>query len=255
MLVLMPMLTSAQRNFSANQIETLKLAIDEFVGYDQYNSAYFTTNNVLVKFSSSERLEYHNLSKGRISHVDISNPLMIVVFYADFNTIVFLDNQLNLIREIDFNANESRLVVAAAGLAEQNKLWIYDSVLQQLMLYDYANNRFRMLSAPLVNGIEYFETTLTSFKWIDRAGDVFSCNVYGEIKSFGKMPEYNHVMFATDNTLFFTDNGKLFFTDLAKNEVTAVPGVGNSVSKFYYKDQILAIFTNTGLTKFQITLP
>src|SRR5690606_9377326 len=124
-----------------------------------------------------------------------------------------------------------------------------------LMLYDYTNNRFRMLSAPLVNGIEYFETTLTSFKWIDRAGNVFSCNVYGEIKSFGKMPEYNHVMFATDNTLFFTDNGKLFFTDLAKNEVTAVPGVGNSVSKFYYKDQILAIFTNTGLTKFQITLP
>lgn len=255
MLFCIPMAISAQPNFSANHIETLKLAIDDFIGYDQYGSSYYIKNNVLVKSSENSKLEYNNLTKGRISHVDITNPLMIVIFYADFNSVVFLDNQLNVIREIEFSKVRDQLLVGGGGLAEQNKLWLFDSQMQQILLYDFAGNQFRTLSIPLRNGIDYYETSLTAFKWIDRSGQVFSCDVYGEVKSVGKMPKFDSVRFATDNSVFFTESGKLYFTDFTKDKIIDIPSVGNSVSKFYYKDQILAIFTTSGLTKFQITLP
>ncbi|MGZ4100177.1 MAG: hypothetical protein ACXVNM_14925, partial [Bacteroidia bacterium] len=69
---------------------------------------YFTTDNIgnvytvkddeLVKYLPTGKffLRYSNLKLGNITTVDATNPLKLVLYYRDFQQIVFLDNQLSL---------------------------------------------------------------------------------------------------------------------------------------------------------------
>jgi hypothetical protein len=70
-------------------------------------SAFFTTDNIgniytvngdqISKFSPNGDLLkiYSNKKLGKISSVDASNPLRIVVYYKDFARVVLLDSQLS----------------------------------------------------------------------------------------------------------------------------------------------------------------
>jgi hypothetical protein len=254
-LLLLPALLVAQPNLSANHIEDVVITLDDFIGYDQYGSFYYIANNVFVKQTADTKIEYSNVEKGRIARADVTNPLMIVLLYADFNTVVLLDNQLNEITEINFSDTEQQIVVQAVGLAEQNRLWIYDSVTQSIFLFDYARSNFRSLATPLSSGIGYYETTLTDFKWIDEAGSIYSIDIYGDVQKLGIIARFDKVAFASETAILFTENGKIFYCDLLKKDAILIPDVGNSVSKFYYKDQILSIFTKEGIKKYKLNLP
>jgi hypothetical protein len=52
--------------------------------------------------SARETFVYQNFSLGKITKVDLQNPLKIVLFYENFNTVVTLDNQLNEIQKSIF---------------------------------------------------------------------------------------------------------------------------------------------------------
>ena len=64
-------------------------------------------------------------------------PMDTVLFYEDFNTVIFLDNQFNEIQKINLSESLPSLAVTAIGNASQNRLWIYDNLNQQISLYDY----------------------------------------------------------------------------------------------------------------------
>ena len=80
-----------------------QLTCDIFLGFDNQKSIYSLKNNILTKNSDGITYQYNNLSLGKITNVDFQNPLQIVIFYKNFNTVVLLDNQLNEIKKIDFN--------------------------------------------------------------------------------------------------------------------------------------------------------
>src|SRR5690349_15983847 len=66
-----------------------------YVGFDGLGNNYYIKNNVFIKQNETQTWEYKNVALGKITSVDYVNPLKIVVFYEDFNTIITLDNQLN----------------------------------------------------------------------------------------------------------------------------------------------------------------
>jgi hypothetical protein len=70
---------------------------------------------------------------GKITKVDLQNPLKIVLFYESFN-VAPLDNQLNEIQKINFSSNANPIVITATGIASQNQLWVYNSLNQQIGL-------------------------------------------------------------------------------------------------------------------------
>ena len=89
----------------AVKINSINLDADQFLGYDQFGFYYTIKNNVLSKTKDIQSLEYKNISLGKITKVDLQNPLKIVLFYENFNTVVMLDNQLNEIQKINFSEN------------------------------------------------------------------------------------------------------------------------------------------------------
>jgi hypothetical protein len=78
---------------------------------------------------------YSDKSLGTISKLDVRNPMKILVFYRDFNTVVFLDNMLN--------PSGDRLVLENLGIQRaydacasfDNGFWVFDSDALQLLRF------------------------------------------------------------------------------------------------------------------------
>ncbi len=229
---------------------------DAFVGVDKFGYSYFISNNAFIKFKDQETIEYKNVTLGKIRRVDIANPLLIVLFYENFNTAVLLDNQMNEIKQINFSEIKGNSIVAnAVGLASQNRLWISDNMTLQLGLYDYSRNIYQTLTTPLQSDFSWYQTNYNNFTWIDDNGHGFRCDVFGKIVNLGELPAFSQMQFIADNTFVYSDGHEIFLQDLGKKPIKIYTDVNKTAFNFYYKDQILSIFTTAGITNYQITIP
>ena len=231
---------------------------DDFLGYDSFGYAYQIKNNVFSKVKEKELFEYKNVSLGTISKVDLRNPLKIVLYYEDFNTVILLDNQLNKITEINFSMNNTPIVVSAIGMSAQNQLWIYNALNQQIGLYDYLKNEYKIVSTPLTETIKYYLTDFNTFYWIDKKNNWFSCNIFGKTTSLGKIPDFDSIEIINDHQYLFSKANLLYFKDIASpdtNGFSEIEVFEKSLNKFCYKEQILSIFTAKEIRNYKIVTP
>ncbi|MBD3583188.1 hypothetical protein [Flavobacterium selenitireducens] len=227
---------------------------DWFVGFDNLGANYFVTDNTFYKEKERKLLQYQNISFGKIARGDLINPMNLVLFYKDFNAVVFLDNQLNEIRRINFSDFPEPLTVTAAGNASQNRLWIYNSINQQIGLYDFLKNTVLYLAQPIKGDIVHYETNFNHFYWIDDSGNRFSCDLFGKIISVGKFPVEPRTQFISDTSILYLKNKELRHFSLDGNTEQLVDLGEKSVLGFWYGAQNLAIFTSEGISLYKLKL-
>lgn len=246
-LTLNPALISQYKNIS-----------NEFLGYDSFGYSYKIANNVFSKTKGNEIFEYKNVSLGKLTKVDLQNPLKIVLFYEDFNTVILLDNQLNKVTEINFSQHADPIVVSAIGMSTQNQLWIYNTLNQQIGLFDYLKNEYRTISIPLTESIQYYQTDFNTFYWIDKKNNRFSCDIFGKTTSLGKVADFDKIFIVSSSQYLFSKNNLLYFKGFDKSNIEAVSEIKilqKTFDNFYYKDQILSIFTATDISNYKIVTP
>jgi len=79
---------------------------------------------------------FNNVRKnGKVSYIDVSNPLRVLLYYKDFSTVVVLDRLLNVRSTIDLR-KQNIFQVQAIGLSYDNKLWLYDELEHKLKKID-----------------------------------------------------------------------------------------------------------------------
>ena len=127
-------------SFSQNQQK-----IDS-IGTDIFGALYTLKNNTLFKSVDDSTIDYLNLSLGDIATVDIINSREIVVFYRDYNAVIILDNQLNLITQIQF---AQTILFVNKGIV--NNLWRYNDTQNILELYDYKSRKVTSSSQVITN--------------------------------------------------------------------------------------------------------
>lgn len=231
---------------------------DKFLGYDAFGYSYQITNNVFSKIKDKEIFEYKNVSLGKITKVDLQNPLKMVLFYEDFNSVVLLDNQLNKITEINFSQNQTPIVVSAIGMSTQNQLWIYNTLNQQIGLFDYLKNEYKTVSIPLTESIKYYQTDFNTFYWIDKNNNWFSCDIFGKITSLGKIADFDKIEIINTSQYIFSKDSLLYFKGIGKSNpevISEIKILEKTFDNFYYKDQILSIFTSTDISNYKIVTP
>ncbi|WP_264552461.1 hypothetical protein [Flavobacterium sp. N2038] len=239
-------------------ISKLKTDVDEFVGYDSFGYKYQILNNVFSKIKGSEIFEYKNVSLGNITKVDIQNPLKIVLFYEDFNSVVLLDNQLNKMTEINFSQNTIPIVVSAIGMSTQNQLWIYNTLNQQIGLFDYLKNEYKTVSVPLTESFKYYQTDFNTFYWIDKNNHWFSCDIFGKISNLGNVSDFDKIEIIDSQKYLFSKANLLYISNISKSNMRTISEIEileKSFDKFYYKDQILSIFTDKEIVNYKIVTP
>jgi len=116
------LLSSHQDKVQINQIH-------DYFSVDPLDNIFVVNNSELIKFNSQGEkcASFSNSMLGSISHIDVTNPLRILLFYNDFNQILFLDRKLTEIgNEIDlyeYSDNETELICSSAN----GGFWIYNS--------------------------------------------------------------------------------------------------------------------------------
>lgn len=244
-----------EQNLKVVPLSKQQIDADTFVGFDGMENFYYIKNNVIFKKNKTESWQYKNISLGEITKIDIQNPLKIMLFYENFNTIILLDNQLNETQKINFSEKDVPIVTTATGIASQNRLWIYNSLTQQIGLFDYLKNTFQSITPFIQGNLKYYESDFNTFQWIDDKLNRYSCDVFGKITTLGKVAEFDQIQVIGNLIIVFSKDKKLILQDVSKNRIFTIENVEKSFNNFFYKDQILSIFTNQEISNYKITIP
>lgn len=113
-----------------------------FFTADGLNQIYYVNaDNEIVKFNcnDSTSITYSNYSLGTPTSIDVSNPLKILVFYKDQQTIVILDNELSAISTIQLKGNFNGINYQPAAICKlegTDHIWMYDELSRKLIRLD-----------------------------------------------------------------------------------------------------------------------
>ena len=198
---------------------TLTLRVQAgFAAADNLGFIYLITRqNAIEKYSPDGRLlsRYTNNRLGIASSLDVTNPLKVLVWYADFRTVVFLDRSLTLLGELNLSAAgfpEVRTIAAA----QDGNLWFYDEIRFQLrkispegagLLESQALNQLLdgrlQIGCLRDNGNEVLAAdTTTGLLWFD---------IYGQFQKL--MPRKNIADFQLEQDRLIYPEGGLLHID------------------------------------------
>lgn len=232
---------------------------DRYIGKDVFEWQYTITSNTLRKSKSREYVEYKNLSLGNIERVDILNPLQLVIFYENFNTVILLDNQLNEAARINFSnqpdPQQAPLIAGAAGLAAQNRLWIFDINTQRLGLYNMVAKEFKPLTPPFTEGIKYYHTDYNYFYWIDSNNRFYISNMFGKINYIGNIPAFDMAQVISQDNLLLKKDNNLYIYNTQSESLRQISIVEKSFESFHFAAQILSIFTDKVINQYKVIIP
>jgi len=129
-------------------------------------------------------------SHGRLTSIDVSNPLKVILFYRDFRTIVVLDRFLNPVNTIDLR-QQNIFQVKAVCTSYDNNLWVFDE--QESKLKKVAEDgRILSETTDLRQALDEVPTPVALFDQdgfvyaYDPARGMFVFDYYGAFK--GKQP-------------------------------------------------------------------
>jgi hypothetical protein len=245
----------SQKEIETKLIDSLEVKADTYIGRDNLKNDYFSFKNVIKKRNSSQEYEYQNLSLGKIKGICITNPLQIVVFYEDFNSLVLLDNQLNETQQINANRFETPVKIEAYGLASQNQVWLYDGFLQKISLYNFKTDTNKTISTPISGKIKDYHSDYNYFYWTDESNTLYSISLFGKIKNVGVIPEYDDIQIIDESKIILKKNNELTFIDVNMQLVQKISLIEKSIDNFFYTNGILTIFTFSQINNYKIELP
>jgi hypothetical protein len=233
---------------------------DRFIGLDNYKNSYFIKDRVINKQGPDGSFRFNDLQLGRITSVDIINPLKIVAFFQDTNTVVLLDNKLNEIERINFNNLPQFLNVSTATNAGSNSLWLFNVDTQQLELYNYGSKVQTVVSQPfagrLISQASNFNYCFTLTEKKLRA-----FNRYGSILNEMPSEGYEKIIQQNENLIALKENTLYYLPDFAKrNDAILREAKKLEVPEMQIKDlqlinDFLYIYDGKYLHTFKLTIP
>ena len=171
------------------------LAVQTYIGTDVYHNNYFIEEMAFYKKGPDGDYVFKDFSLGAIEKIDIINPLKIMLFYQQTNTVVFVDNRLNEVERISFNSMQDFVNISAAGNAGNNRIWLFNVDTQQLELFDYRLERKLQTSLPMEGNLIAMASNF-NYCYLLFEDTLITYNVYGSFLS----------EVAVDNGSFITQN-------------------------------------------------
>jgi hypothetical protein len=220
-------------------IDSLTFQGDRFWGVDIYDRFYFSEKNVFYKTENKQKFQFQDLQLGDLESVDLLNPLKILLFYKEANTIVILDNRLNEINRINFGVISDFKTVDFVGVSKDNLLWIFNADIQQLELFDYQKELTQNTSLPINQEILHFKSNY-NFCWFQHSDSFTKYNITGSVVdrfslkgviSFATFK--NQVMVQTESSLNLFEKDSHQRTPFKKPKIT--------FNQFYFNAQNLYI--------------
>jgi hypothetical protein len=204
----------------------ISLKADHFYGVDDFNNIYYSTNNVFYKTPNADNTatqpqQFYDVQLGELTTVDLINPLKILLFYRDTQTIVLLDNRLNESLRINLASLKPYRYFEFATLAGERRFWLYNMDLQRLELFDYLNDKL-IWSSPVIK--DKVRTMLSDYNYCHLITDkgIASYNNYGSRTAYLNLPNISLADYDFEELLVLQNNnykGYKFTSDYRFEEV------------------------------------
>ncbi len=230
------------------------LATDTFVGVDEFESMYYIQDNILYKKTSKQIFSFSNIDSGKLTSVNIQNPFKVILFYADFNAAIILDNNLNeLTQKIDFTKETLFNNVSFVTGASQNNLWLYAND-NKLHLYDYQGKTELLQTQAITFYDPNFLpiSIISTYKnvWILSKTEILEFNEYGIYTK-----SYNHEeadqIFPFQKGFVYIKNGSLFY----QNVSSIIPiklDLDDNIESIYINSSYIFTFDGKSVYQYQI---
>ena len=248
--ILFPILVCSQE---ITLVETTPLDVNTFVGIDSYNDTFYIKDQILFKKTSKSIFNFKDFQLGEIYSVDIVNPMNIVVYYQDFNTVVLLDNKLSEIERINFNNIFEFINSSQATLAANTSLWVFNMDSQQLELYNYRSNTKILVSQP-INGEVLSIASNFNYSFILTEEKIRAYNIYGSLLAEIKNEGFQKIVQLNENLIAIKDN-ELYYIDKETREITKIKSPEISIKDLQLTQDFLYIYNENKISTFKLTLP
>lgn len=171
----------AQTTIEPILIDSIALQTDYFAGLDQHNNIYHVNENTLYKILEDTTINYQNFQLGKIAKVDPFNPLKIINYYKDLNSIIILDNRLAPIKTINFNENLNINNISHVASAYDNNLWLFDENTRELLIYNYKKENITSKSLPILKDVKQI-TSNYNHCWVLTNDSLMKYNYFASLE-------------------------------------------------------------------------
>lgn len=227
--------------------QSIPLEADSFIGVDFYDYIYWMKNNVLYKQEGDKSYSFSDKLLGNIQSVDLTNPLTLLVFYYQSQTMVVLDNNFNEIDRVLFSSFPEFMEVETIGNAGSRKLWIGNTASQRLELLDYKNKNLEALSQSF-SGEILDQVSDYNYCYIRTDNNIYLYNNYGSVLQKLSATSYERMFPASKGAVLQKDDGWYYWSqNNSKPERMAIKLDGIDVRNLFYARQACYVFDGTQL--------
>lgn len=204
------------KKFSANADIVLTDAIGNIYLVNQNNLALY--NNEGQKLFS-----YSNSFLGNISLVDVSDPMRILLYFKDFNKVVFLSNKLTeIVSPIELDNTEYNQV-SVCCTSNSGGFWIFDS--QKFQLIRLNNNLEADRKGTIIQSI-FNKSENIAAKLIEESDQIYMSVPKTGILVFDKFGVYKKTIPITGLKNFQIIGDKIIY--LSENKLCSYSLIDNS---------------------------
>ena len=218
---------------------------------DPLGNIYSFDDHEIIKYSEmgESPMSFSSTAFGSIYDIDVSNPLRILVFFKDFQQILFLDQSLSPIGQTisltDLDLNQ----VSEACSSPQNGFWVYSGSAYQLihvnqnlskdftsLRFDrFVNEPWNLLSMEEENGMVFLGFKKNDMLVMDRYANFLEKIHFDSLRAFQALPK----------RLCVLSEREMVFHDLQTGErtSTALPMI-SQIEYFYWLNNDLYLYSD-----------
>jgi hypothetical protein len=186
---------------------------------DKFGSVYIANaSNTIYRFNSNGDSTgfYSSIRRGAISLIDATNPMRVLVYYADFQSIDVLDRVLSLKNTIDLRKLKI-MDCPSISYSADGDTWVYNNFTSELLkVTDEAQTTFTSF-----NFIQQFQTNIQPTFITEQDKFLFIVDSTHGILKFDRFgtyintyPFYCKAIQYIDNTIIYFKNDTLYTYEL-----------------------------------------
>jgi len=213
---------------------------------DHLGNIYLVNESELLKYLSNGQYynRYSNLKFGNITSVDATNSLLLLLFYKEYQQIVFLDNQLSQNNQPvsleDMGYEQTELVCQSAN----NGFWIFNKANNEVLRFDedlkrlVATGNLKQILQREMN--PNFMTEHNGYLFLNcPESGIYVFDMFGTFNKLITLKDLKHFQ-VSDGVIYYIRQNKVFsYQYKLFEEASDTLRLSNSRKVFYMKGKLL----------------
>ena len=219
--VLFTLMVLSITTICAQQPIVLNKSNNEVFAIDHLQHQYTVTTETLTKNDNEGTKTYQYPFFGQLSHLDVRNPLEIVLFFDESNQMIVLDNNLSEKFIVNFTIEYPEIDPIYVASAAKNFYWVVDGLSKQIYSLDYRNNSLRLISNP-IDFQEHLIYSDANKIYLMNNKKVMHMDRYGVTKEYWLKIYYDELIAFLGNILIYKRNNQQYSYDIINQEESTV---------------------------------